>query len=158
MDKASEILGWLLRAWAANDSVLKFISLFTPLESVIPKIPRESKEFAKNKNKLLHIIKENCKDQDQKSLTKLVKELQASPPSLAKRFENWASNAALKGWENDIKAFNRFSRMRNVLLHQAHAEVEFKVVVTPKDVLTLEDIAERYISLALFANANIYRS
>lgn len=36
--KASEILAWLLRAWSAEDSVLRFVSLFIPLECVIPNL------------------------------------------------------------------------------------------------------------------------
>lgn len=35
-EKAAEILAWLTRAWMADDPVLEFVSLFVPLECVIP--------------------------------------------------------------------------------------------------------------------------
>jgi hypothetical protein len=36
-EKASEILAWLLRAWGAEDPILRFVSLFIPLDCVIPR-------------------------------------------------------------------------------------------------------------------------
>jgi hypothetical protein len=157
-EKASEVLAWLLRAWSAEDQVLKFVSLFTPLESVIPAMPADEKvkEFKEKRDKILSLIRDHADALDKVNLTMLVKDV-PSPP-LSKRFENWASMAILPAWENDIVAFNKFSGMRNSLLHRGEPDVKFQVDILPNDVRTLEDITERYVSLALFGDANVYKS
>ena len=157
-EKASEVLAWLLRAWSAEDPVLKFVSLFTPLESVMPPMPpdKKAKEFKENRDKIFSLIRDHADGLDKANLRMLVKDV-PSPP-LAKRFENWASSAILPGWENDIVAFNKFSGMSNSLLHRGEPDVKFEVDILPDDVRTLEDITERYVSLALFGDANVYKS
>ena len=158
-EKAAEVLAWLLRAWAAKDSVLKFVSLFTPLECVIPGVPKnELDEWEKNRKAILALVKEHAEVQDRKNLTGFLTGLRVPPQPLAERFGNWAAKAALPGWKNDVTAFRKFSKMRNSLLHAGQPDVEFRITVEPDDVRTLEDIAERYVSLALFGDANVYQS
>ena len=160
VDKASEILAWLLRAWVTEDSALKFVSLFTALECVIPSLKEENNlnKLKKNRKKILSLVKEHVNGQEQRELIKLVSGFQISAPSLANRFEKWASIAELPGWESDILAFKRFSRMRNFLLHAGEEIFELKINITPNDVRTLEDLTERYVSLALFGDAKVYKS
>jgi hypothetical protein len=159
MERAAEVLAWLLRAWAAKDSVLQFASLFTPLECVIPGVPKkELNELEKNRKAILALVEGHAEPQDRKALTRFVTGLRVPSPPLAERFGHWAAKAALHGWKNDVTAFRKFSKMRNSLLHRGQPDVEFRVTVEPDDVRTLEDIAERYVSLALFGDANVYQS
>ena len=102
-------------------------------------------------------MRNHAEEQNREDLSRFVTGLLVSPP-LAERFANWAAKAALPGWKNDVAAFRRFYKMRNSLVHQGQAGVEFRVTVEPEDVRTLEDIAERYVSLALFGDANVYQS
>ena len=159
-ERASEVLAWLLRAWAAKDSVLKFVSLFIPLECVIPAVPKKELnewEWMKKRQAIFSLVKKHPEEQDREDLSRFITGLLISPP-LAERFANWANKAALPGWKNDVAAFRRFYKMRNSLVHRGQPGVEFRVTVEPGDVRTLEDIAERYVSLALFGDATVYQS
>ena len=157
-ERAAEVLAWLLRAWAAKDSVLTFVSLFIPLECVIPPVPKkELNDWEKNQQAILALVKEHTESQIRKDLSSFVTGLRVPPP-LSERFEDWAAKAALHGWANDVAAFRKFCKMRNSLVHRGQPEVEFRVTIEPDDVRTLEDIVERYVSLALFGDANVYQS
>lgn len=162
-EKAAEVLAWLLRAWAAKDAVMKFVSLFIPLECVIPGLPKEElrksekKEWEKNRQALLGLVNEHGKGETRKHLNRFVTDLQRPPP-LSERFSCWAAKAALPGWKHDVTAFLRFYKMRNALVHRGQPDVEFRVTVETDDIRTLEDIAERYVSLALFGDASVYPS
>lgn len=157
---SADVLAWLLRAWAAEDPIQRFVSLFIPLECVIPAIPENvliDSEWGRQRKELLTLVKEYANEQQRKSLSKMIKGTLVSPP-LVERFTNWARTAALPGWESDIAAFRRFYQMRNHLVHRGKSDVELRVMLEPKDVRTLEDITERYISLALFGDADVYPS
>jgi hypothetical protein len=158
-EKAAEILAWLLRAWAAEDSVLEFVSLFIPLERVTPNLPStENSSWEQKRRALIALIEKKAGNQDLLELRHFIAEIQAPSPSLASRFENWARRAALPGWKEDVAAFKEFQRMRNSLVHAGKKGVKSHVTVRENDVRTLEDIAERYISFALFGDANVYES
>jgi hypothetical protein len=157
-DKPAGVMVWLLRAWAAKDIVLKFVSLLTALESVIPGLPAtEINNWVAKKNTILTLIKKYGPGPDLENLASLVEDLK--PPSpIVSRFEFWASKKKLTGWKNDIITFKRFNRMRNLLFHRGQPGVEYQVDIELKDIQALEDIAERYVSLALFGDANVYKS
>jgi hypothetical protein len=158
-EKAAEIFAWLLRAWAAEDSVLEFVSLFIPLELIIPNLPSpERNAWEQQRTALLDLIGKKSRSQELRELRHFVAKIQVPPPSLASRFENWAGRAALPGWREDVAAFRKFQRMRNSLVHAGEKPLKSRIAVGENDVRTLEDIAERYISLALFGDANIYES
>ncbi|WP_411725479.1 hypothetical protein [Methyloglobulus sp.] len=157
-EKAAEVLAWLLRAWAAKDPVLEFVSLFIPLECVIPRLAIAEKDTWNQKRSALLAIIENVEaSQDSKELSKFLKELHPPQPSLASRFEKWATDVALPGWEQDVMAFKHFQKMRNSLVHAGNKHVKSLITVVADDVRTLENIAARYVSLALFGDANVYQ-
>jgi predicted fused transcriptional regulator/phosphomethylpyrimidine kinase len=101
-------------------------------------------------------MQSQAEDRDQ--LANFVTELRFQSPSIISRFETWAAQAALPGWAQDVAAFKQFQKMRNSLVHAGRKGFEPRVTVGKKDVRTLEDITERYVSLALFGDANIYQS
>jgi len=159
LERASKVLAWLLRAWSAEDAVLRFVSLFIPLECVIPNLPVGEKVDWDQKRKALIAVLQSQNPTTQVSvLLEFVTALSPPPPPLALRFAEWATRAALPGWKEDITAFNQFIKMRNLLVHAGKESVESRVIVNQNDVRTLEDITERYISLALFGDANVYVS
>ena len=129
-ERAAEVLAWLLRAWAAKDAVLEFVSLFTPIECVIPGVPKkELNEWEKNRQTILALVTQHGEIQDRKDLSGFVTRLRVPPQPLAERFANWAAKAALPGWKSDVAAFRRFSRTRNSLLHAGQPGVEFRIAV-----------------------------
>lgn len=155
--RASEVLAWLLRAWSTTDPVQRFVSLFIPLECVIPAIPKSelsASEWGKRRTVLIAMVKANTDKSHRASLLAMIK---VSPP-LNLRFTRWATKAALQGWEKDVAAFERFYEMRNGLVHRGLSGVELRVTLEPEDVRSLEDITERYVSLGLFGEANVYQS
>jgi hypothetical protein len=95
----------------------------------MPSMPADNKvkDFKEHRDKILSLIRGHADGIDKATLIMLVKDV-PSPP-LAKRFENWASVASLPGWKNDIVAFNKFSGMRNSLLHRGQPDVKFQVDV-----------------------------
>jgi hypothetical protein len=156
-EKAAEVLAWLLRAWAAEDPVLEFVSLLIPLECVIPELPIVGKDaWDQKRSAVLAIIEKEAAAQNRNELSKFLADLR-SPPPLASRFKKWATDAALPGWEQDVAAFAQFNKMRNLLVHAGNRRVESRIMVAADDVRTLEDIAARYVSLALFGDANVYQ-
>jgi hypothetical protein len=158
-EKAADILAWLLRAWAAEDSVLRFVSLFIPLECVIPNVlPGEKNAWEQERSALLALIQKERQTNEPSKLSNFVAELRFPSPSIVSRFEKWAAQAALPGWAEDITAFKEFQKMRNLLVHAGQKGIEYRVTVGAKEVRTLEDIAERYVSLALFGDADVYQS
>jgi hypothetical protein len=158
-ERAAEVLAWLLRAWAAKDSVLRFVSLFIPLECVMTVGKKElsESEWWKKRQAIFALVENHAEEKERKDLRGFIKGSLISAP-LAERFANCAMKAALPGWKNDVEAFRRFYKMRNSLVHRGQSDVEFRITVEPEDVRTLEDIAERYVSLALFGDANVYES
>jgi hypothetical protein len=166
LEKAGEVLGWVLRGWGTRDPVLKFVSLFISLECAIPGPPEAPAlpeptdprtSWEENKSDLLTLVSGGGQ-QNRTRLLAFVSGLRAPAPSLASRFEMWAAKGGLRGWESDVAAFRRFNRMRNALLHEGEADIKEKVEVGAVDVRTLEDIVERYVSVALFGDANVYQS
>jgi hypothetical protein len=133
------------------------VSLFIPLECVIPNVsPADKLAWEQKKEALLAMLQ--IAGPNVEELLKFVAGIRPPPPSLAFRFERWATRAALPGWQEDVTAFNQFAKMRNLLVHAGKKGVKSRVTVNQKDVRTLEDITVRYASLALFGDANVYVS
>lgn len=159
LEKAAEILAWLLRAWAAEDPVVRFVSLFIPLECVVPNVPpAEKNAWDQDRRTLLALVHREPTTNEISKLTNFVAKLRFPPPSIVSRFETWATEAAMLGWEEDIAAFKQFQKMRNLLVHAGRKVIDPRITVGANDVRTLEDIAERYVSLALFGDADVYQS
>ena len=157
-EKASEVLAWLLRAWGAEDPILRFVSLFIPLDCIIPGMPHSKDAWEQTRSELLALIQKQSQAEECDQLINFVTELRFQSPSIVSRFEVWATQAALPGWTQDIAAFKQFQKMRNLLVHAGRKGFESRITVGEKDVRTLEDITERYVSLALFGDANVYQS
>jgi hypothetical protein len=111
-EKASEILAWLLRAWGAEDPILRFVSLFIPLDCVIPGMPPSKDDWEQRRRELLSLIQMQSQAEDRDQLANFVTELRFQSPSIISRFETWAAQAALPGWAQDVAAFKQFQKMR----------------------------------------------
>ncbi len=72
------------------------------------------------------------------------------------RFEELASQTKLQGWQHDVDAFKKFNKQRNELLHHGDPAVSITVSVTEDEVRHFQDLVERYISLVLFGDAQVY--
>jgi hypothetical protein len=72
------------------------------------------------------------------------------------KFEKLAKDSKFPGWKQDIIAFKKFKEMRNLLVH-AGKKAESKISVTENEVRTLEDLTARYVSFALYGDANIFQ-
>jgi hypothetical protein len=156
-ERAAEVLAWLLRAWAAEDPVLKFVSSFIPLECIIPSPPIEGGDSWELRRKAVLAIVGREVAQNRDDLLEFVNGLQPPSPALASRFGKWAAGASLPGWQQDVAAFKKFQRMRNQLVHAGKRGFEPRVSVGADDVRALEDITERYVNLALFGDTSIYQ-
>ena len=98
-EKAAEVLAWLLRAWATEDPVLEFVSLFILLECVIPKLSiAENNPWDQQRSAVLALIEKEAAAEDRNKLSKFLMDLRP-PASLSSRFKKWATDAALPGWE-----------------------------------------------------------
>jgi len=155
-EQASEVLSWLLRAWSAEDPILEFVSLFIPLECVIPGSTPDTDFWQQEKKSLLEIVRKEASGQERKKLAAFVKKLTPPPASLSARFGEWARQAALPSWEEDVDTFRRFNKIRNELLHAGKVGSKSRVKPGEDDARALEMIAARYVSLALFGDANFF--
>jgi hypothetical protein len=89
-----------------------------------------------------------------KSLKEVVSKIR---PSLIDRFNTFADQAKMPGYENDKVAFKMFNRIRNGLLHRGDPNVKIHVPVG-EEVQALEDLTERYVNYYLFGDTNVYQS
>jgi hypothetical protein len=154
------IFHWLLRAWHERDFYYSFITLFIPLECVLG-ITSDLKMNSTDKGRaktLRMLIKKHAGEQSEELRYFLDCLIQNVRPTLQERFIDFAKTAKMPGWETDIEAFQKFNRMRNILLHGADKEVHQKLTVGEKEVRTLSDLVERYINYFLFKDNNVYQS
>lgn len=151
------IFHWLLKAWREKDIVSKFTYLFIPLEAILPSDTDIPSDIENNIAELMEIIlASNVKDK--KRLLKFLDVTKTKyGPTLNARFEEFARNAAIPGWEADVAAFKKYNRMRNLLFHAGHREINTHVNIE-KETRTLEDLVERYIGIALLGNHEVYSS
>lgn len=150
-------LHWLLRAWRENDAISKFMYLFIPLEAVL----QSSSELVADSKGDLESLESIVKSSDAPNKESLLQFLDRAKtkfgPTLNARFEEFARSAAIPGWELDVKAFKKYNRMRNLLLHAGNKHVRSHIDFD-ENTRTLEDLVERYVSIALLGNAEVYKS
>ncbi len=158
LDRAGDVLSWLLRAWAERDPYSKFVSLFIPLEMVLqgttPPADEESRQAASRITELV----QRSGGEDRERLSSFLKHLlEQQGPTLNQRFETFAKQAGIAGWERDVAAFRKFNRTRNQLLHRGASKIALAVEVEG-EMRPLEDLVERYVCKALFDDVRVYKS
>jgi hypothetical protein len=125
-----------------------------PIQGEIPEDERLQVE------KLQNLIGTYGDDEKEKEalisfLDRLVK---SQRPSLIDRFNIFAENAKMLGWEKDIQAFKKFNRIRNSLIHRGDPKVKIHVKIGEEEVHALEDLSERFVNYYLFQDTAVYQS
>lgn len=155
--KGGAVLHWLLRAWRERDAVTKFMYLFVPLEAVL----QSSAELVADPEAHLESLEALVKSSNVLNKDALLGFLGRAKtkfgPTLGARFEEFARRAGISGWEVDVKAFKKFNRMRNLLLHAGDKRVRGHINFE-ENTRTLEDLVERYVSVALLGSSDVYPS
>ena len=149
-EKASKILGWLIRGWAEKDIISKFNALFIPLEMTLEGVDGDMpKEQRLQVEKLYNLIAKCDEEESEKNaLQRLLDRLiENQRPSLRDRFTQFAKQAKMLGYESDIKAFARFNGIRNGLLHRGDSNVKIHVTVGEDEIKALEDLTESIMSV-----------
>jgi hypothetical protein len=159
--KIGQILGWLIRAWSERDIIAKFNALFIPLEMILDGVSGTlSVDFSSHIQALQDFIQAQGGEETERlthSLEELTKKIR---PSLIDRFNVFAGEAKMPGWENDKTAFKKFNRLRNNLLHRGDPNVRIHVSVgeVKEEIQALEDLTERYVNFYLFGDTTVYQS
>lgn len=153
LTKGGATLHWLLKAWRERDPITKFMYLFIPLEAAIQTKSNPTEEF-----KSIRAIVEASDVENKADLINFLNRVKTKfNPSLNSQFEELAQKHSLPGWEIDVEAFKKFNRMRNLLLHTGNRRLSTHIDFT-KHTRTLEDLVERYVSLEIVGNPNVYHS
>ncbi|SRR6266516_2579182 len=161
VQSSSKILSWLIRAWTERDIVSKFNALFIPIEMILEGIQGEMPEDQRQQVEKLHYLINTYggDDKEKEALRSLVDRLVKSQRlSLIDRFNMFAEDAKMLGWENDIQAFKKFNRIRNSLIHRGDPKVKIHVSVGAEETQALEDLTERYVNYYLFQDTAVYQS
>lgn len=154
--KSAGVLAWLLRAWSSEDPVQTFVSLFIPLECVIPKPdPSLSAKWTSQREELMSLLSSADSKESTKPLQGFLNSLQPPAPSLRARFASWAQSAQLENWQRDILDFDRFAKLRNALVHAGRQDFGRIGAVTNDDLMMLKSIASRYVCLAIFGQPSM---
>lgn len=155
--KGGAILHWLLRAWRERDYISKFMYLFIPLEAILESTSELATD-AKADLMSLEAIVSSSNAHNKASLLQFLSRAKTKfAPTLNSRFEEFARHAAIPGWELDVKAFKKYNRMRNLLLHTGNKNVCNHINIE-ENTRTLEDLVERYVSIALLNSPDVYQS
>ena len=156
--KSGEILGWLIRAWSERDIIAKFNALFIPLEMILDEVSGTlSEDLSAHIRALQDFIQAQGGEETERLSNSLKEVVSKIRPSLIDRFNTFADQAKMPGYENDKTAFKLFNRIRNGLLHRGDPNVRIHVPVG-EDVKALEDLTERYVNFYLFGDTNVYQS
>ena len=155
--KRGAVLHWLLRAWRERDAVSKFMYLFVPLEAILQSSTELSADSRADLESLEAIVKSSNVHNKEALLGFLDRAKTKFSPTLNARFEEFARSAAITGWEMDVKAFKKFNRMRNLLLHAGDRNVRSHINFE-ENTRTLEDLVERYVSVSLLGTPDVYQS
>lgn len=157
LNKGGTTLHWLLKAWKERDHVTKFMYLFIPLESVLPSTVSTMQE-SKAEIAAIEALIEGSDAPNKTSLLQFIDRTKTKyGPTLNARFETFARGQSIPEWELDVKAFKKFNRMRNLLLHAGKNNV-CSLTNIKENTRSLEDLVERYVSLSLLGTANVYPS
>jgi hypothetical protein len=156
--KIGKILGWLIEAWSERGIIAKFNALFIPLEMILDGVRGTLSEDLSTHIQSLQDFIQAQGGEDTERLSNSLKELTDKiRPSLIDRFNTFADQAKMLGYENDKAAFKQFNRIRNGLLHRGDPNVRIHVPVG-EEVQALEDLTERYVNFYLFGDTNVYQS
>jgi hypothetical protein len=155
--KGGAVLHWLLRAWRERDAVTKFMYLFVPLEAVLQSNTELVADSKADLESLEALVKSSNAPNKDSLLGFLGRAKTKFGPTLSARFEEFAHRAAISDWELDVKAFKKFNRMRNLLLHAGDKRVRGHINFE-ENTRTLEDLVERYVSVALLGSPDVYQS
>lgn len=146
----------MLRAWASDDPILRFLAMFIALENVIPPLPETSQtDFARCRDALAAMVEMREDDEGKRELARFVSQL-TPPAPLSLRFEAWANSLDLLTRDSDIYEYKRLNRVRNVLLHGGRYPRDRLTLKGGSDVHILSEIAARYISVAVFGDADVF--
>ena len=157
LSKGGLVLYWLLKAWRESDSIAKFMYLFIPLEATL-QVDAGPDAHAIECLESLETLVEGLDVPNKDALHNfLAKARTTYGPTLNSRFEEFAKSAAIPGWELDVEAFKKFNRMRNLLLHAGNKNVRGHIDFE-QNTRTLEDLVERYVSVALLGTPDVYKS
>ncbi|MCX6563428.1 MAG: hypothetical protein NTU60_07465 [Candidatus Aminicenantes bacterium] len=157
-------LAWLLRAWRERDNISKFTALFIPIEIILAGYgddPNKEKEKQEEATQIRNLLATHGGSEANDLLAFFNRIMGQQRLSLASRFEEMAKQAQIDGWEADVVAFKRFNSIRNKLLHRGEQQVQLVISVgqnIEEETRQLEDIAERYVSWALFRDGAVYQS
>jgi len=148
---AAKLCQWLMKAWSERDPINRFAAFFIPIEVVLSGQPANPRtELQMMTRALRGLIKRHAGDQGQEMLNFVNKLVERQRPSLVERFEDFAREADMDGWEDDVLAFKKFNQMRNQLLHVGQSKVKLSVGITEDVSRQLEDLAIRYSKFKLF--------
>jgi hypothetical protein len=155
--KSGAILHFFLKAWREKDPISHFMYLFMPLEAILPSA--DNSQFgSKAELESLESIVKNSDAVDKEHLLQFLENAKTKfNPSLNSRFEEFAQSTSIPGWELDVEAFKKYNRMRNLLLHAGNKNIANRINLK-KNTRTLEDLVERYVSVAILGSAEVYRS
>jgi hypothetical protein len=157
--EAGRILGWLHRAWAEFDFLNRFLWLFIPIECALARIKIDSREQVEYFKTIRRLIKKHGETEKSVLLKLFNRMAERTRPSLEERFAALAAESGSATFEADIRAFREFNRIRNGLIHRGEQNVRLHVGDPGKEqVIGLQDIAERYVSYALFGDFRVYSS
>jgi hypothetical protein len=150
---------WLLRAWPERDRVSKFVALFIPLEIILAEYTAGPQTELRQQGRAIRkLIRQHGGSECDSLMVFFNGLMESQHPTLSSRFKRLAETAGLRGWEADVAAFDHFNLVRNALVHRGEPEVSMSITVGEGEVRLMEDLVERYLSLHLFGNADVYRS
>lgn len=155
--KAGSVFHWLTKAWREQDSVAKFIYLFIPLEAILQSDEEVPNEAHRNIEALIELV-EKSEDANKENLLSFLEMTKKKyGPNLNARFEEFARKSAIPGWEADVSAFKKYNRMRNLLVHAGRKDLRTHINIQ-EETRTLEDLVERYLSVAFLGGHEVYPS
>jgi hypothetical protein len=155
--EAGRILGWLHRAWAEFDFMNRFLWLFIPIECALARVKIDNREQVEHSKAIRRLINNHGEAEKDVLLSLFNRMAERTRPSLEERFAALATESGCATFEADIRAFREFNRIRNGLMHRGEQKVRLHVGDPGKEQVSgLQDIAERYVSYALFGDFRVY--
>lgn len=155
--KAGGVFHWLVKAWRERDPIAKFIYLFIPLEGIL-QLDTDIPNVAHSNIKALEELVENSESDSKEQLLSFLEFTKKKyGPTLNARFEEFAKNSGVPGWETDVVVFKKYNRMRNLLVHAGRKDIRTHINIQ-EETRTLEDLVERYISVAYLGSHDVYPS
>lgn len=155
--KAGGVFHWLIKAWRERDPIAKFIYLFIPLEGILQLDTDIPNDAHSNIKALEDLVEKSESDDKEKLLSFLDFTKKKYGPTLNARFEEFAKNSGVPGWETDVVVFKKYNRMRNLLVHAGRKDIRTHINVE-EETRTLEDLVERYLCVAYLGSNEVYPS